>query len=183
MTPIKSFLFILIFLFSSTSLFAQLVGYTKDKKYLIASFKSLGTEELETIGTIFEARMYFRLDSTTRQLTMYLEHKINPEFIVAKLIFNDKVDLFENQKDPTKLDYIDFTNFDVDFIKSPWEKLGLKKGYFQFTSINENPRRFLAYLYLNLPDHRSIRITGYVEDDLIEMQQKMEEKKSIKKNK
>ena len=174
MIYLKSLILALVFLISSSSTFAQLIGNSKDKKYLLASFKSLGSEEKETIGNIFDTKMYFRLDSTTMQLTMFIEHLTNSEFIVAKLTNNDFIDLFENQNDESKLNFIKFTHFDVDFIKSPWDNIGLKKGFFHFTTINDSPRRCVAYLSLNLPEQKSLRIAGYVEDDLIELKKERE---------
>jgi len=177
----KNIYFTLFMVCLTTSLSAQLIGKTKDKKYLIASFKSLATEEKETIGTIYEARMYFRIDSTVNQLKLIIEHSSNPEFIVANLDHIDLVDLYENQGDQSKLNYITFSTFNVDFIKSPWDNIGLKKGILQFTNIHENPRRFLSYLLLNLPEQRTLRISGYVEDEYYKMQQEMQENKSKKK--
>ena len=159
---------------------AQLIGHHKFKKYLLATFKVLQDQDLPNIGTIYEAKIYFKHDTLKNKAVFVMEHLAEAEFIVGELTRNDAIDLFENQKNEALLDYIKVSSSEIEFTKSPWENLGLKKGFLQFTAIEDKPRRFLAYLYLNLPDQRSIRMAGYVEDDLLELQNSKKSKKSKK---
>lgn len=137
----------------------------KLSKFILTSFKVLGDEDLPGIGTIYDTKFYFFHHEAHEGLYFNVETSSNPKFLSGHL---NKMDSNSYFADDDRLENLSvYAIYEVNFLESPWEKLGLKTGLLHYTSINVMPRKMVAFLYLNLPTGlKVIRLKGMLEDDL-----------------
>jgi hypothetical protein len=135
----------------------------KDSKYILTSFKVFG-EDLPYLGTINEAKFFFR-PVGQNDLYFIIESSKDSKLMYARLNHLDSDSYFPNDATFEKLS--NYASHKVEFIESPWKELGLKSGMLHITSINLPPRKILAYLYLEFPTGlKVIKLKGVYEGDL-----------------
>jgi hypothetical protein len=137
----------------------------KLSKFLITSFSVLGDEDLPSIGTIYDTKFYFFQHEAHEGLYFNMETSTNPKFLSGHL---NKMESNSYFADDDRLENLaGYAIYEVDFLESPWKNLGLKSGLLHFTSLNVQPWKMVAFLYLDLPTGlRVIRLKGLYEDDL-----------------
>jgi hypothetical protein len=153
-----------------TLIFFPFVSYSqqndpsqKVSKYILTSFKVFG-EDLPYLGTINEAKFFFR-PVGQNDLYFVIESSKDSKLIYARLNHLESDSYFPN--DATFENLSNYASYKVEFIESPWKELGLKSGMLHITSINLPPRKMLAYLYLELPTGlKVIKLKGIYEGDL-----------------